>query len=336
MVIDHTFYMSLAIDEAWKKQALTYPNPAVGALILDASGKILAIEATQAAGEAHAELHAIEKALLLQGDTKLPSLKTPHEKHAYILAHHENRLKNCQLYVTLEPCMHSGKTPPCSLLVEKLGFSHLICGCEDPNKEAAGALDFLEKKGIQVTRNVLKASCHTLLTPFRKWQNKKPFVFFKLALSANGVYDGGTITSKKSRTLVHEMRSNIDLLVIGGNTVRKDRPTLDSRLVNGKAPDILILSSQKEFDQSIPLFSVPNRQVFIEENFDKITDYDFVMIEGTETMLVASASIVDWYCVFTSAFYKKGKTIQLEKSFERLKIIENDHDTITWFKPKEK
>ena len=335
MVIDHSFYMSLALKEAWTQQILTFPNPSVGALILDKEGKILAIEATQAHGQSHAELHAIERAMIEMGDKILETLKTPNEKHAHILRYHDNRFKGCTIYTTLEPCNHQGKTPACSALIKELGFKKLFCGSIDPNQDASGGLQTLQNAGIETEVGILKSECDTLLTPFRKYQQKKPFVFFKLALSANGVYDGGIITSKTSRTHVHQMRNAIDLLVVGGETVRVDRPTLDSRMVAGKAPDILILSHHKEFDKSIPLFSVEGRKVFIEENFDKIKQYRFIMIEGAEMMLQASAAIVDWYCIFSSSTMKKGKTLQIEKGLQRLQLMKNEHETITWFQKKD-
>jgi len=334
MVIDHNFYMSLAIKEAWKKQGLTYPNPAVGAVVLDKMGKLLSVEATQPAGKEHAELKAIESALIKLGDKTIASLQSVHEKYQYILENHNNALVDATIYVTLEPCTHHGKTPPCAPLVKTCGFKTLVCGTIDPNQEATGGLNALQDANLDVITGILQKECDLLLIPFRKNAENKPFIFFKLALYSNGVYDGGLITSKESRTLVHEMRSNIDLLVIGGNTVREDRPTLDSRLVSGKAPDVLIISQQKEFDKDIPLFSVPNRQVFIEDNFDRINQYRFIMIEGTQTMLQLSHNLIDLYCIFTSSSYKKGNSIQLDKNLKRLQLIENEEDTITWLQNK--
>ncbi len=326
--------MSLAIQEAWKNIALTYPNPSVGALILDKHGKILSIEATQAAGKSHAELKALESALILMGDQEIENLDTAHEKHAYLLNHHDKCFEGATLYVTLEPCNHEGKTPACSTLIKSLGFANVICGMQDPNKIASGGIQTLKEASIKVKLDVMHEACNALLTPFKRWQENKPFVFFKLALTANGVYDGGIITSNTSRTLVHAMRNNIDLLIIGGETVRSDRPTLDSRLVGGKAPDILILSKHKEFDQSIPLFSVPNRKVFIEENFDKIASYRFIMIEGAQSLLDFSSNIVDWICLFYAPHMKTGNTLQIEKKLKRLQQLPCGEDTLTWFEKK--
>lgn len=323
--------MSLALKEAWTKQGLTYPNPAVGALICNKEGKILAIEATQRAGQAHAELQACISAFVQMGDTTIASLHDANAQHAYLLNNHHHKFEGCSLYVTLEPCHHQGRTPACSMLIEKLGFSKLICGTLDPNQQATGGINALRESGIDIETGILQEECETLLTPFRKWQNNTPFIFFKLALFANGVYDGGLITSKESRTYVHALRNNIDLLVIGGETVRVDRPTLDSRLVGGKAPDILIFSHEKEFDQTIPLFAVPGRKVFIEDNLDRIKSYRFVMIEGTQKMLEATQTLVDWYCIFYAPTIQTGKTIQFNKDLKRIQLLENKHDIIAWF-----
>lgn len=324
--------MSLALEEAWKYQGLTYPNPPVGALILDQNNQILAIEAHHKAGTAHAELLAIESALIKMGDTTLAHLQTPNEKHAYILSHHDNRLKGCSIYVTLEPCNHQGSTPACSSLIKNLGFQTLICGHKDPNQKATGGIKVLQDSGADVIMGIEEEACQILLYPFTKWQKNEPFVFFKLALSANGVYDGGIITSHASRSKVHQMRDCIDLLIIGGETVRIDRPTLDSRLVGGKAPDVLIFSHRDDFDTTIPLFQVPNRKVLIQNHLNNIDHYRFIMIEGAQRMMQTTDFLVDWYCIFRSSSYKKGSTIQLEKKMKHLHTITDGDDTQTWYK----
>ena len=93
---------------------------------------------------------------------------------------------------------------------------------------------------------------------------------------------------------MHQVRNKLDLIVIGGETVRNDRPTLDARMINGKAPDILIYSRQKEFDKTIPLFNIPNRKVYISNNLDIINKYNFIMIEGGENLYQKVKSLVDW------------------------------------------
>ncbi len=328
MVIDHEFYMRLALQEAWRYQILTYPNPPVGALILDKNGKILAIEAHQKAGEEHAELRAVIAALNLPQINELPN---PDSRHRALIEHHKGAFEGCTIYTTLEPCNHYGSTPPCSLLLKEMGFSRVLYGMRDHNPKAIGGNASLLEAGIEVIGPILEQECRDLITPFLKWQ-KNRFCYFKIATTLNGVYDGGTISSLPSRTLVHQMRDRCDLLIIGGETVRNDRPTLDARLINGKAPDVLILSHEKTFDQTIPLFQVPNRTVYIEQNLDKIDAYHLIMIEGGERMLESTAHLIDWVCLFESAQMRSGKTVQYSADFERVHTQPLTSDIIEWIK----
>ena len=332
MVIDNSFYLSLALKEAWKYQLLTYPNPAVGAVIVDENNQILSIEAHHKAKEEHAELKAVVSALIKQGDKKLLDLKDATKKHEYIIQNYQNHFKDCTIFVTLEPCNHHGSTPPCSLLIEKLGFKKLVCGSLDLNPKAMGGLKRLQQCGVSVLSGVLKQECDELLEPFLKWQQGENFVFFKIATTLNGVYDGGIISSKKSRELVHRFRDRIDLLVISGESVRVDRPTLDARMVDGKAPDVLILSNRDDFDMDIPLFKVKNRKVFIEKDLDRLRAYKFVMIEGGNVAMKSCLPFIDWYCFFRSSDMKLGKTLQLSKELKLLHSTKIEQNTIEWLK----
>jgi diaminohydroxyphosphoribosylaminopyrimidine deaminase/5-amino-6-(5-phosphoribosylamino)uracil reductase len=331
-MVDNSFYMKLCLKEAWKYQGLTYPNPAVGSLILDSYGKIVAIDAHHKAGTAHAELNVISKALEIYGDTNIKNIKEASEKHHYILENHNGLFKDCTIFVTLEPCNHTGSTPPCSILIKELGFKKIIIGSIDPNPNATGGAELLRDFGLEVITGVEKQACDLLIEPFKKWQKDEPYIFFKLAITKNGVYTGGIISNKESRILVHNLRDKIDLLIIGGNTVRVDRPTLDCRLSGGSAPDILIYSHTKDFDKDIPLFKVKNRKIFISSNFDIIKQYKFIMIEGGEGMLSATQDIVDSYLIFTSSDFKVGKTVQLDMKLKKLYNFQNRSDTIEWFR----
>jgi len=256
MVSSQEYFINLALEKAWAYQGLTYPNPPVGAVITDNQNNFIAYGVHKEAGLAHAEVNAIKKAYHnLTNDTKILDIIDTRKIHDYLYANHNGIFKDKHIYVTLEPCNHFGKTPPCSKLICELGFKKVIIGTMDTNKKASGGAPYLEKNGLHV--EVLnEPTCKELLEPFTQWQKDK-FVFFKLGMSNNGVIDGGIITCKDSFKRVHELRSKCDLLVIGGNTVRVDRPTLDARLCEGKAPDVLIYSKTKEFDRNIPLFQVP-------------------------------------------------------------------------------
>jgi len=331
MVIKEESHIQLALDKAWIYQGLTYPNPPVGSVITDENNNFISYGVHVKAGTPHAEVNAIKKAYYkLTNDKAIMDIEDSKDIHDYLFTNHNGIFKNKNIYVTLEPCNHFGKTPPCSHLIKELRFKKVFIGTLDPNKIASGGLEYLQKNGLHV--EVLNLStCKELLEPFSIWQ-KESFVFFKLAMSNNGVINGGTITCKDSRKLVHELRDRCDLLVIGGNTVRVDRPTLDARLCNGKAPDILIYSKTKDFDKNIPLFNVPNRVVYIEDSFDKIKKYNFVMIEGGEGMLKATKELVAYYLIFRSPHFKEGNSPKFSLKLKELNSSNIGEDRLTWFK----
>jgi len=327
-------YMDLALEKAWQYQGLTYPNPAVGACVVGEHGEVLGLNAHQKAGEAHAEVLALRDAYtLLSGDTTIALTCKSDELHEYLLNHHNNLFKNCTIYVTLEPCSHVGKTPSCAALLSALGLHKVIIAAADPNPLACGGSLLLEHERIEVEKMSESQKAQALLYPFLQWQNG-PFVTFKWAQRLDGTIDGGTVSSSASREFVHAMRNVNDLLVIGGNTVRLDRPRLDARLVNGKAPDILIYSHEDDFDRSIPLFKVENRQVYIENSLQRIQKYKNVLIEGGAGMYEATKEVCDYYLSFISP-QSGGGTMSLlntKEQFDILHVREIESDIMLWMK----
>jgi len=333
MVIDHSFYMNLALQEAWKYQGLTYPNPAVGCAIVGEYGELLAVEAHHKAGGPHAEVNALQQAYAkLTNDTTILSLTNSSDIHDYLLKNHNNIFQNAKLYSTLEPCSHRGKTPSCAALIAQLGVLEVYVGSNDSNPEASAGNAILQEQNIAVTTQLMHTECQALLKPFNLWQEKQ-FVFFKWAQRFNGTMDAGKVSSTQSRTHVHALRDMCDLLVIGGNTVRIDRPTLDARLVGGKAPDILILSRKKEFDKSIPLFNVKERNVYIQNDLSILQNYKNIMIEGTQTMFTVTRDIVDYYLSYVApSFGGKEGFENLDEKFEILNLAKEEKDIIMWMK----
>ncbi len=327
-------FMQLAIDKAWKYQFLTYPNPAVGATVVK-DGKVLSVEAHQKAGMPHAEVLALKVAYLTQyKDSPLQKLETSLDIHNYLIKNHKDFFKDCEIYVTLEPCNHMGKTPACAMLLEAIGVKKVIIGTMDCNSEATGGLQRLQDANIETEVGVCKDESDKLLYPFKKWQ-KESFVFFKLAMRADGTVTGGYITTQDSLKLVHEIRNNLDLLVIGGETVRTDRPTLDSRFATtNNPPDILIYSKRDDFDKTIPLFSIANRDVSVSNTLKTITDKKFVMIEGGYNLLESINTQLDYLVIFLSKKVKKNKKIDITKfgfkEVYRYKI--NEDDTVIFLK----
>lgn len=328
MVDFDTLILSRLLDEAWKHQFLTYPNPPVAACIIK-NHEILSFCAHKRAGKPHAEVLAFKEAFIkLTGDKTLENIDDSEQIHEYLKQNAKNLFQNCSLYITLEPCNHYGKTPPCSELIEALRPKRVVFAHFDPSENASGGCKRLQNAGISV-----KGGIHTdisLLEPFSKWQTK-PFIFFKLAMRLNGTIDG-TVSSLASRQLVHKIRDIIDLLLIGGNTVRTDRPILDARLCGGRAPDVQIYSKQHTFDQAIPLFSVPDRKVIVSPELS-FQSPSLIMVEGGASMFEAIKDRIDWVMLFSARHFEGNEFFTCNAKMQSLHTYSNEEDLISFLKP---
>ncbi len=329
-----SFYIDLAVNEAWKYWGLTYPNPPVGGLLLDRNGAIVSISAHQRAGSPHSEVLLFQNAFWkLTKDREVLNLSDSQDIHNFLYENHKGIFKDFTLYTTLEPCNHFGKTPPCSLLIRNLGIKRVVIGTLDTNPTASGGVQYLQSSGIEV--DILNSpKAKYLVEPFEQW-SKGQFIFFKYAQRLDGSIDGGTISSLESRKYIHSIRDRIDLMVIGGETIRTDRPTLDSRLVGGSAPDILIYSKYGEFDKTIPLFSVPDRNVYIDSSLERIENYRFIMVEGGYNLLQAILEYIDWVMVIISPTLSTSSTIHnLNIQFQIIHYLQIGEDIILWLRKK--
>jgi diaminohydroxyphosphoribosylaminopyrimidine deaminase/5-amino-6-(5-phosphoribosylamino)uracil reductase len=333
--MNHRFYMDLAIDEAWKYQGLTLPNPAVGAVVVDRHEKILSISAHKRAGEPHAEVNAIKEAYLtLTNDTNIEQLHSSDAIHNYLIEKHHNLFHECSIYVTLEPCNHYGSTPPCALLIERLGFQRVIIAHPDESEKASGGTKRLRFEGIEVIEGIQRERAAILLEPFLIMK-QKPFTLFKWASHMSGSIEGKIVSSFESRQNVHAMRDVMELLVIGGNTVRHDRPTLDARLVDGRAPDVLIYSQREKFDQDIPLFNVLDRKVMIQNSLAPIDNYKSVLIEGGPSMFKEVARDVDWLLLYLAPTFLSGVSMVDETlALEIIHVEKSGDDQKVWMRKK--
>lgn len=304
MKIDDKFYMKLAIEEAWKYQLLTYPNPAVGCVVVK-NGEILSIEAHKEAGMPHAEVNALKTAYLKKHPNDVIKTKNRSQDiHDYLIKNHNDFFKDCEVYVTLEPCNHIGKTPACANLLKEIKPKRVIIAHEDINKQAAGGIKTLKDANIEVSLGCMKKEAYDLLYPFIKW-TKGTFLFYKMAQTLNGSIDG-SISSNQAKAYVHALRDKIDLMLIGGNTVRTDRPTLDARYIAGRAPNIMIYSKNKIFDNNIPLFKIPNREVIISDDLFKLLEYKFVMVEGVYNLMDVIKERIDYIVLLVSPKIRNG------------------------------
>ena len=290
------FYMQLAIDKAWEYQLLTYPNPPVGAVVVH-RGAVVAVEAHQRVGTSHAEVLALVAAYeRMTGETVAFDRMDAEAAHAFLLGLPEGFFFECTIYVTLEPCSHVGKTPSCASLLSQLNLERVVIAHPDPIAGHGGGADRLDR----VTMRVLEEQARDLIAPFLIWQ-ERAFVVFKIAQTLNGRIGGGYLSSPESLSHVHAIRNVVDRLIIGGNTVRTDRPTLDSRFVEGgRAPDMTIYSHSKDWDRTIPLFSVPGRTVEISDTLECLSKPSLVLVEGGGGMLEAMERQIDWLLTYVT------------------------------------
>lgn len=225
VIIDEQ-YMAMALSLAKKGAGFTNPNPMVGAVIVK-RGKIIGEGYHKKYGGPHAEVNAFADADERGEDTE-----------------------GATIYVTLEPCFHYGKTPPCVDLVLKKKVSRVVIGTLDPNPLVAGqSVTKMEKAGIEVVSGILKEECLKLNEIFFQYvTTKKPFVFLKSALSLDGKIATVTgesqwISCEESRREVHELRGRYASIMVGIGTVLADNPSLTCRLEGKKSPIRIIVDS---------------------------------------------------------------------------------------------
>ncbi len=325
-------YIQLALNKAWQYQGLTYPNPAVGAVVTF-NGEIVAIEAHQKAGTSHAEVLALISAYEAISNSKVDFDPLDAElSHKFLLNLPKNFFSNCSIYVTLEPCSHSGKTPSCALLLHKLNLSKIVIGTKDPISGHDNGIEIVGR-GVPtptIVVGVLEEECKALIEPFVIWQ-KRAFVLFKIAQTSNGKIGGGYLSSKASLKHVHQLREVCSTLLIGGNTVRVDRPTLDCRFTDAKAPSVKIYSKEDNFDRDIPLFSVEHRSVEICSSLEFLDKPSFIMVEGGQGMLNAMKDSVDWMLIYqTPKLSTNNLTYNTTINLQFLHQDKKDVDLMIW------
>ena len=217
---DDARFMALAIEAA--RRGRPSPNPHVGAVIVDAAGQVVGVGHHERAGMAHAEVAAIADAGSCVGLT---------------------------LYVTMEPCNHHGRTPPCTEAVLAAGLDRVVVGAIDPAPHVPGAIDRLRAAGVKVTAGVLEDECVELIADFAKHiQTGLPYVTLKAAVTLDGrmatrTGDSQWITGPEARTEVHRMRDRADAILVGVGTVLADDPELTVRHVEGVDPLRVVLDA---------------------------------------------------------------------------------------------
>jgi diaminohydroxyphosphoribosylaminopyrimidine deaminase/5-amino-6-(5-phosphoribosylamino)uracil reductase len=240
------------------------PNPMVGCIIVH-DGKIIGEGFHQKFGEAHAEVNAI---------------------NAVVQKHGEEILSASQLYVSLEPCTHHGKTPPCVDLIIAKKIPEVYIGCLDPFPEVnGGGVKKLQQSGVKVQTGILENECKAINKRFFTYQEKKrPYIILKWAQSADQFIaakdtseDNRWISNEFSRKLTHKWRTEEQSILVGSNTVTADNPRLSSRDWIGKHPLRVVIDpldsldhTSAVFDNSVPTLVFNESKKMLKENTEWI------------------------------------------------------------------
>lgn len=229
-------YMNWAIALALEGEGRTLPNPMVGAVVVKGD-EIVGEGYHCIAGTPHAEIHALNDA--------------------------SDKARSADMFVTLEPCSHFGKTPPCADAIVRAGIKRVFIGTKDPNPLVNGkGIRFLKKAGIEVHTGILKEKCQTLNDAYNKSiMTGLPLVTAKVALSLDGKIathcgDSKWITNASCRQYVHRLRSTVDGIIVGGGTVRSDDPRLNVRLKgwHGRQPKSIIIDESLAIPRKSKVF----------------------------------------------------------------------------------
>lgn len=254
-------YMELALNLAIKGEGRVNPNPLVGAVVVK-DNKIVGQGYHKFFGGPHAEVYALDEA--------------------------GENAKGATIYVTLEPCSHQGKTPPCVEKIKKMGIKKCVVAILDPNPLVVGrGIKILEEAGIEVITGVLEQKAKKLNKVFFKYiTTKKPYLFLKTAITLDGkiatsTKDSKWITNEKSREKVQHLRNKYTGIMIGINTLLNDNPRLTARIEDGRNPYRIVVD---------PHFKTP-------------ADCNFSLFEDNKSIIVTSKESI---CDKTQEFLKRG------------------------------
>lgn len=229
-------YIQRCSELAGKASGNTYPNPMVGSVIVH-EGKIIGEGYHHKAGEPHAEINAIN------------SVKN------------KNLIPESTIYVSLEPCAHFGKTPPCALKIVELGFKKVVIGAMDSHDKVNGkGKKIIQDAGIEVVSGVLEKECLELNKRFFTYhQKKRPYIVLKWAESADRFMDKDFKPTQISNTLtkqfVHQLRSNEHSILIGTMTAMRDNPSLTTREISGRSPIRILIDIDLKVPQHYNIFN---------------------------------------------------------------------------------
>ncbi len=227
-------------DEAYMRRALqlarnglldAHPNPMVGAVIVSPDGRIIGEGWHRKCGQGHAEVNAV---------ASVPD---------------QELLRDATMYVTLEPCSHFGRTPPCAELIIRKQIPRVVVGCLDPFSKVSGrGVAMLREAGVDVTVGVLEQECRDLNVRFMTAHTLgRPYIILKWAEGYDGFIDGN-ISTPLTLTMVHKLRAEVDGILVGSGTALADDPLLDVRHASGNNPVRILLDRRGRVPETAGLF----------------------------------------------------------------------------------
>jgi len=300
----HEFYMKRCIELAKNGLGTTYANPLVGSVIVH-EGKIIGEGWHKKAGEPHAEVHAVN------------SVKD------------KSLLKEATIYVSLEPCSHFGKTPPCCDLIITKEIPNVVVGTVDPFARVAGkGIKKLVESGKNVIVGVLEDECNELNKRFFTFhQKKRPYIILKWAETADGFIAPVSkeekspvwITNQYSRQLVHKWRTEEQAILVGTTTVLEDNPRLDARDFYGNNPVRIVLDKSGKISENYYVQNNLQKTIFITESENYTTTENCIYENAIfDSQLISKICIILYKNEIQSVIIEGGsKTLQ---SFINIKL----------------
>ena len=236
--------MQRCLDLAVLGAGTVSPNPMVGAVIVY-DGRIIGEGYTSPYGGPHAEVNAVQQAIAKLGEEEA-----------------RRCFAQATIYVSLEPCAHQGKTPPCADMLVRYGFKEVVVGCQDPFAKVNGAgIQKLKDAGIEVSVGIMEEACRFVNRRFfTKLKDFRPYVILKWAETADGYFapaeqEQQWISNKLSKQLVHKWRAEEDAILVGTATAIIDNPSLTNRLWTGKSPKRVLIDKNLQVDPASAIFS---------------------------------------------------------------------------------
>ena len=226
-------YMQRCLQLARNGLQNAKPNPMVGAVIVSEDNRIIGEGYHARCGEGHAEVNAF----------------------ASVRPEDEHLLGGATIYVSLEPCSHYGKTPPCADLIISKGVKRVVCGCIDPFAKVQGrGIQKIREAGIEVTVGVLEEECKAINKRFFTFNTlRRPYILLKWCQSTNGFIDNcfqpTMLSTPLTQMLSHKLRAEEDAILVGHTTDKRDHPQLNIRHWSGKNPKRLVLSHETSIDE---------------------------------------------------------------------------------------